>query len=70
MRDILGEVPGTVRAREVDGGVLLEPMPIERDEWWANLHRELDALTDSEGIALAQDAGLFEGTVGDGLGEM
>lgn len=67
MRDTLGAVPGTVRIREVEGGLLLEPLPTGRDEWWNNLHRELDALTDSQLTSLAEETALLDGTAGDGI---
>lgn len=67
MRDVLGSAPGTVRIREVDGGLLLEPLPTGRDEWWDNLENELDSLTDSQLASLAEETTLLEGTTGDGL---
>lgn len=67
MRDALGPAPGTIRIREVDGGLLLEPLPAGRDEWWRNLRRELDALTDAQLASLAEETGLLDGTAGDGL---
>lgn len=69
MRDTLGTVPGTVRIREVDGGLLLEPLPTGRDEWWDNLHRELDELTDAQVDRLTEETALLDGTAGDGLGD-
>jgi len=67
MRDVLGSARGTVRIREVDGGLLLEPLPTGRDEWWDNLENELDSLTDSQLASLAEETTLLEGTTGDGL---
>ena len=52
---------------EVDGGLLLEPLPTGRDEWWDNLENELDSLTDSQLASLAEETTLLEGTTGDGL---
>lgn len=67
MRDTLGAVPGTIRIREVDGGLLLEPLPTGRDEWWRTLHSELDGLTNSQLASLAEETTLLDGTAGDGL---
>lgn len=67
MRDVLGAVPGTVRIREVEGGLLLEPLPTGRDEWWDDLHRELDALSDAQLASLADETTVLDGTAGDGL---
>lgn len=69
MRDVLGPVPGTIRIREVDGGLLLEPLPTGRDEWWRNLHRELDGLTDTQLASLADETTILDGTAGDGVHE-
>lgn len=69
MRDTLGSVPGTVRIREVDGGLLLEPLPSGRDEWWRDLHHQVDALTDAQLASLAEESALLDGTAGDGLGD-
>ena len=66
MRDTLGDVPGTIRIREVDGGLLLEPLPAGRDEWWADLYRQLDALTDAQIASLADETTRLDGTAGDG----
>lgn len=67
MRDALGAVPGTIRIREVEGGLLLEPLPAGRDEWWDNLRRELDGLTAAQLSSLSEESTLLDGTVGDGL---
>lgn len=67
MRDALGAVPGTIRIREVEGGLLLEPLPAGRDEWWDNLRRELDGLTEAQLSSLSEESTLLDGTVGDGL---
>lgn len=67
MRDTLGSVPGTIRIREVDGGLLLEPMPTGRDVWWRKLHSELDALSDAQLASLADETAMLDGTAGDGV---
>lgn len=67
MRDTLGPVPGTVRIREVDGGLLIEPLPTGRDEWWDHLHRELDSLSESQIASLADETARLDRAAGDGL---
>lgn len=68
MRDVLGTVPGTIRISEVDGGLLLKPLPTGHDTWWNNLRDELDALTDPQLSSLSKETDVLDGTAGDGLG--
>lgn len=57
-----GSNPGRIVAH-----VTREPLPASCDQWWSNLQRELDALTDAQVELLAHETDLIDGTVGDGL---